>query len=339
MSSEIIKWPSGETNLIFGKFSDIKLENPVFIIDENVFKLNQELFQDFKQIILIDPHESKKSLETIHNIYRTFLEFGVDKNSVIVGVGGGITCDIAGFVSATFYRGTRLVLVPTSLLAMADAGIGGKNGVNYGDHKNIIGTIRQPEKIIIDVNFLKTLPSDEIRNGMAEVIKQAIIHSEELFSEIEKPELSVKIQQGIFPEDLLKKIIKVKTDIVLEDELENNRRRVLNFGHTLGHIIELKQGVKHGDAVAIGMMMALKFSVHKGKCKIQTQERVSTLLAEFGLPSENPMDISEIVKSLEFDKKKAGKNIHFIFADDIGKVYSESLSIEVLTESLLEIFA
>ncbi len=343
MSSEIIKWTSGETRLVFENISDKKdlnflPDNAIIIIDQNVYAIYQHLVKNHK-VLLVNATESIKSLESIQNIYRKFLESGVDKSSVIVGMGGGITCDIAGFASATFYRGTRLVLVPTTLLAMADAAIGGKNGVNFENHKNIIGTIRQPEKIIIDTEFLRTLPEDEIRNGMAEVIKQCIISEEELFNKIDNPGMAENIFKGIFPEDLLKRVVHIKTEIVKADEFENSRRRALNFGHTLGHIIELKQGIKHGESVAIGMMMSLKLSAHMGKCSHDTCLRVNNLLRLYNLPVETFLDISEIVSLLEFDKKKTGNNIQFVFVNDIGKVYDEPIAIDILIKSLLEVFA
>ena len=340
MSNEIIKWSSGETNFIYDQISgnpDLLPDNSVIIIDHNVSTFYPHLTRG-RNVIIVNASEESKSFEFIQRIYKKFLEMGVDKSTVIVGIGGGITCDIAGFGSSTFYRGTRLILVPTTLLAMADAAIGGKNGVNFEGHKNIIGTIRQPEKIVFDSNFLKTLPENETRNGMAEVIKHAIISGEDLFNEILAKNISEDILKGDFPDDLLKKIIQVKIDIVRVDEFEKNRRKTLNFGHTLGHIIELKQKIKHGEAVSIGMMMAFKLSLYFEKCDIQTIEKLKSVLQLYNLPHKTSLSIGELVCALEFDKKKRENKIHFVFADKIGKVYDEAITIEKLTRSLTEVF-
>lgn len=343
MNNEIIKWPSGETELVFENISgnnrlNLLPENSIIIIDSNVINLYPDLARNNK-LIPVNAKESSKSFDFIQFLFRKFLEYGVDKSSVIVGIGGGITCDLAGFASAIYYRGTRLILVPTSLLAMADAAIGGKNGINFENHKNIIGTIRQPEKIIFDTEFLKTLPVNEICNGMAEVIKHCIISGEELFSLIENKTEADNILKGSFSEALLKRIIQVKTEIVKADETDTGRRRVLNFGHTFGHIIELKQGLKHGESVAAGMIMALKLSVHLKKCSNKTLFRVNNLLKQYLLPVNTSIDISEIIKMLEFDKKKNGNNIRFVFADGIGKLYDESIALEILIKTLSGVFA
>lgn len=342
MAIETIKWFSKETSFVFENvFGENKSgyfpENAVILIDRNVHDLYPELFEN-QLIITVTPAEKTKSLEFVQDIYRKFLDSGVDKSTVVVGVGGGITCDIAGYAAATFYRGTKLILIPTTILAMADASIGGKNGVNFENHKNIVGTIYQPEKIIFDTTFLKTLPLHEIQNGMAEVIKHAIISDEDHFKVIEKDEVCRNILNGSFPDDLLKSTIKVKTDIVVADEFEKGRRKVLNLGHTLGHILELQKGIKHGEAVSIGMIMALKLSVYLNKCSDETLQRVRSILLKYGLPVETEININDIILSLEFDKKKRGDNLHFVFVEEIGKVYDESTSLEVLKKALLAVF-
>jgi 3-dehydroquinate synthase len=342
MKSKIINWPSGKTEIVFGgiselieKFlSDRKL---IFLCDENILRLYSELFNNHK-LIKIKASEKAKSLKLIEEIYSKLLEWEADKNTILVAVGGGITCDIAGFVASTFYRGMPLVLVPTTLLSMVDAAIGGKNGVNFNEHKNLIGTIRQPEKILVDTNFLKTLPSAQMRNGMAEVIKHSFISDGFLYSELKKAGNIKNWQKNIMSDSLLWQIMNVKIDIVLADEQENEKRKILNFGHTLGHIIEMQEKLTHGEAVGIGMVMATKLSIHLNKCMPETENQLTEMLTSFGLPVSTTLSIVEINKHLKFDKKKSGNEMHFVFIEKMGHVYTEAIPIEKLKKLLLEVF-
>lgn len=342
MNSKTVNWPSWKTEIIFGGISELiekfllgrKL---IFLCDENILKLYSELFNNQK-LIKIKASEKGKSLKLIEEIYSKLLEWEADKNTVLVAVGGGITCDIAGFAASTFYRGMSLVLVPTTLLSMVDAAIGGKNGVNFNEHKNLIGTIRQPEKILVDTHFLKTLPSTQMRNGMAEVVKHSFISDGFLYSEWKKAENIKNWQKNIMSDDLLWQIMKVKIDIVLADEQENGKRKILNFGHTLGHIIEMQEKITHGEAVGIGMVMATKLSTHLNKCMPETENKLTEILASFGLPVSTTLSISEINKHLKFDKKKSGNEIHYVFIEKIGHIYAEPIPIEKLKKILLEVF-
>ena len=185
MNNFSIKWPSGKTDFVFGDFTEairqyVPKHKLIFICDEKLAELYPEI-SFFKPIIKINASEDNKSLQCVDLMYQKLIEFGADKHTIIVSIGGGITSDIAGFLASTFYRGMPLVLVPTTLLAIADAAIGGKNGLNFGQYKNQIGTIRQPKKIIIDNRFLRTLPAGQLKSGMAEVIKHAVISGDNLF--------------------------------------------------------------------------------------------------------------------------------------------------------------
>ena len=342
MKSRTINWPSGKTEIIFGEITKL-LKNyladkkSVFLCDKNILHLYSELFAGQK-IIKVKASEKGKSLKLIEKIYAKLLEWEADKNTVIIAVGGGITCDIAGFAASTFYRGMPLILVPTTLLSMVDAAIGGKNGVNFNEHKNLIGTIRQPGKIFVDTRFLKTLPVTQMRNGMAELIKHSFISGESLYKKMKTTKSIDNWQKGSISDDLLWQIMKVKIDIVLDDEQETGRRKILNFGHTLGHIIEMQEKLTHGEAVGIGMIMATKLSRHINKCKPETENQLSEILISFGLPVSTKLGISEINKRLKFDKKKSGKEIHFVFIEKMGNVYTEHIPIGKLKKLLLEVF-
>jgi 3-dehydroquinate synthase len=337
-----INWSSGKTDFVFGDFSEVirkDLQNRklIFICDERLVELYPEI-SCFNPVILISANEENKSLQNIDLLYQKLIEFGADKHTVIVSIGGGIISDLAGFIAATFFRGMPLVLVPTTLLAMIDAAIGGKNGLNFNHHKNQIGTIRQPEKIIIDKRFLKTLPAIQIKSGMAEVIKHAVISGDELFNEVQKPENITQWSKGIFSKDWLIKVMQVKIKIVLDDEFEKGNRRILNFGHTIGHILEMQEKISHGEAVSIGMVIAAKLSVYLKKCEQKSVDQLIAALSHFNLPVVSKYNVQNIISHLDSDKKKIGKEINYVLMEDIGHVVVERMTIEKLKNFLLEIF-
>lgn len=323
MKNFTIKYNSIETNALFGNYIEILkklLQNKKVIIvcDKNIYSLYPEI-RSISPVVCIEANEKLKSLKTIEVIYNKLITFNADRATYIVAIGGGITCDIAAYAASTFYRGLKFVLIPTSLLAMADASIGGKNGVNYKNHKNIIGTINQPETIIIDKNFLKTLPQEEYRNGIAEIIKHAIISGDVLFNKL-KNNKSRKIN-----DDILRLSIKTKVEIVTTDEKEKGIRRILNFGHTFGHIIEISESLKHGEAVSIGMVLATKISERLNKCDSSITNKIIKILKYYNLPTTCKLDFKKIEKQLFFDKKNENGYIHFVFIEDIGKVAVEKI--------------
>jgi 3-dehydroquinate synthase len=330
---------TGNTDIIFGNYSEkLKLISKnrqiIIICDSNINRLFPEISKKYISIN-ITAFESEKTLQNVEFIYSQLLELKTDKSTLLVAIGGGIICDIAGYVAATFYRGLSVVLIPTTLLAMVDASIGGKNGVNFNNHKNIIGTISQPETIIIDTNFLKTLPHEEFKNGIAEIIKHSIISGGEFYNSISK---NNDLKSGIISETAIKSAIKIKLEKVSADVNEKNIRKVLNFGHTLGHIIELKQGISHGKAIAIGMLMATKISAYFNKCDNKLVDEIENLISFYELPVDTSVNIDKIIESLEFDKKKNNETLHFVFIENIGTVKQESISIENLKKCLLALF-
>jgi len=340
MNNFSINWSSGKTEFVFGDFAEaIRQYLPnrklIFICDERLIELYPEI-SFLKPIIKIHANENNKSLQFIDLIYQKLVEFEADKHTIIVSIGGGIISDIAGFLASTFYRGMPLILIPTTLLAMIDAAIGGKNGLNFGKHKNQIGTIRQPEKIIIDNRFLRTLPNEQIKSGMAEVIKHGIISGVDLFSEIQQPENIEQWNKGVFSDKWIKKIMQVKINIVINDEFENGNRKILNFGHTLGHILEMQENISHGEAVSLGIIIAAKLSANLKKCTQKTVDQLIKALSLFNLPINSNYNIQNIVKHLESDKKKEGSKINYIFIENIGHVVVEQIPIEKLKKLILE---
>ena len=238
---------------------------------------------------------------------------------------------MAGFAAATYMRGVKLILVPTTLLACADAAIGGKNGVNLAGYKNLVGTIRQPETVICDFELLKTLPREEIASGFAEVIKTACIADATLFTYLEENLLQAMNLKKSVIEKVMHDSIAVKAGIVEKDESEKNERMKLNFGHTVGHSIENTLGLRHGEAVAIGMMVAAGISQKRGLASRKDCDRLQALIEKAGLPARLPgkskENLGKIKDALSKDKKKRGSAIRMALMNGIGKARVEEVQI------------
>jgi 3-dehydroquinate synthase len=299
-------------------------ENIIFITDSNIFELYQELFSG-KKVIITKPGEHNKSLYTIREIYIKLAELVSDRKSFIIGVGGGVVCDLTGFASSTYLRGMKFGFIPSTLLAMVDAAIGGKNGVNFDSYKNQIGTINQPQFIFCDLQFLKTLDKNEITNAWAEVIKTAAINSRELFINIEK-----RTDNFNNLTDIIYRTAEIKSRIVELDEFESGNRILLNFGHTYGHAIESVIGIPHGQAVSLGICLALDLSIKHTNLKSDTAERIKSLLRTFNLPTEINIDKDILHQAILKDKKRANDIINFVLLEDIGKAVIKKLDIKSL---------
>jgi 3-dehydroquinate synthase len=310
------------------------VQNTVVITDHNVSQIYRGKLAPY-QCITIQAGESSKNLQTMQSIYDQCLDMEIDRNSLIVGFGGGVICDVAGFVGATYMRGVDCCFVPTTLLAQVDASIGGKNGVNLHGYKNIIGTFYQPKLILCDLNLLKTLPEKEIKNGMAEIVKHASIASSDLFEFLEQSEIS---SCNI---SLMEKLVclsaRIKTNIVTADEKEQNERRKLNFGHTLGHALEKLSGISHGEAVSIGMVAAAKISVRKQLLERADSERLEKLLKRLGLPTKFYGDVKEVVQIMRKDKKRIKEGVYYILLRNIGDAVIEKIDFEEIEEILYDL--
>ena len=297
----------------------------VIITDDNVYKLYGSRFPEAVVLIVPNGEESKK-LEVIGNLSERLLEGGVDRSGFILAIGGGVVCDLAGFLASIYMRGIRCGYISSSLLSQVDASTGGKNGVNLGGTKNVLGIIRQPEFVICDPSMLVTLPYEEYLSGLAEMIKTAIIGDKELFEQIEIN------SKGIIERDLklltalISKTVSFKASVVSVDEKETGLRRILNFGHTYGHAIEMQMGIKHGLAVAAGMELATDFSFEKGLIDLVEKERIINILNRFGLLSKHNIADDQIERLLLHDKKKTGSGLHFVFTGGIGNAVVEQIS-------------
>ena len=288
--------------------------------------------------------ERHKTLLSIQKIYDQALENYLERSSTFIALGGGVIGDMTGFAAATWLRGINVVQIPTSLLAMVDAAIGGKSGVNHPQGKNLIGAFHQPKLVLIDPQVLKTLPDREFRAGMAEVIKYGVIWDAELFQQLEAAERLDNL--NYLSQELLQTILthscQAKADVVSQDEKEGGLRAILNYGHTVGHAIESLTGyrlVNHGEAVAIGMAVAGKIAVKMGYWSEEESTRQDQLITKAGLTTTVPymLEIEDILETLKSDKKvKAGK-VRFVLPEKIGTaIVTDQVSPEIISEVIKE---
>ncbi len=318
-------------------FADIEKfcnkENSFIITDEIVYQLHSQKFEGYK-VIRIKPGENNKTQATVDNIIEQLLQLEADKQSWIIGVGGGVVTDIAGYTASIYKRGVQLALVPTTILGMVDAALGGKNGVNVGLYKNMAGTIYQPEFVLFELDFLKTLPVIEWVNGFAEIIKHACIKDAILFSTLERYNLH-QIQSDItLIADLIEQNVAIKMEIVTADEYEKADRKLLNFGHTFGHAIENLHAIPHGQAVSIGIVAACNLSEKINHLHFEDAQRVVKLLAKYHLPVDIETDHSKVFEVLKLDKKRANDQLHFVLLNKIGEAEAKPVSMKFIEEQI-----
>lgn len=306
----------------------------IIVTDTNVFRHHQSLFSNWP-VIVIPAGEEHKQQATVDFIISKMIELEADRNSFLVGVGGGVVTDIAGFAAGVFMRGIRFGFVPTSILAMVDASIGGKNGIDTGIYKNLVGLIRQPEFLLYDYSLLQTLPEAEWINGFAEIIKHGCILDRGLFTLLESQSLEYFMQDKQALSVLIERNVDIKTRVVLKDEFEKADRKLLNFGHTIGHAIENQYQLPHGHAVAIGMVAAAAFSTQLTGLAVEEKERLVRLLEKYCLPVTLPENRQQIADTISMDKKKAGDSISFILLKSIGDSSIHPIALPILKQMIL----
>ena len=307
----------------------IPSKNVVLITDKNVKQFYKNDFPPHP-VITIDTGEKIKNLDTVRDIYEKLVAVGADRSTFIVGIGGGIVCDIAGFVASTYLRGVRFGFVSSTLLSQVDASVGGKNGVNFKGYKNMVGVFNQPEFVICDLNLLNTLPKKEILNGMAEIVKHGVIEDVDLFAYLEEHSQKALALDIEVIEKLVYDSIVIKSAIVNQDELEKGARRKLNFGHTFGHAFEKTTAVPHGEAVSVGMVMASALSVKRGRLSAEDAGRIKTLLQTIGLPVNIHAEGKRVFDALKKDKKRKGDHIYFVLLNEIGDAFVDQFPINEL---------
>lgn len=327
--NKIINYPQKATLLIHQRgiinnsFSFLEDDKKYLLVtDSNLYQIYKDLFDNKKleSIIVINSGDEHKSLENYTKIISRLQESNFTKNDCIIAFGGGMISDICLFVAATYQRGMDIILIPTSLLAMVDASIGGKCGLNYQTYKNQIGTYYFPSKIIIDEELLNTLPTNEYNNGFSEIIKYSIIKDAKMFSSIVNNKYKI--------DDLISRCIDIKLEIIKEDMYDSTLRKLLNFGHTYGHIVESASNYKlsHGHCVAIGM--------YKETSNQDIKNQIYLLLSKY-FNLDYQLDIETIKKYLVKDKKRTNQTIDVVLIEEIGKAKIVTKKVEDLINEYL----
>ena len=283
------------------------------------------------ETILVGRGESAKSFAMLEKVYRQLIEMGADRECFILGIGGGVVTDIAGFVATTYMRGVEFGFVTTTLLGAVDASIGGKNGVNIGGFKNMVGTFSQPRFVVCDVSLFDTLPQREFRAGVGEIIKSAVIGDKELFELLEKSDLEQLRKDRALLAECVERSMKVKAQIVAQDPREGGLRRVLNLGHTLAHAIEKStSALLHGEAVAVGLYYVTRYAIAQSAISEAEGQRVLQLIERYGFDTELHAAKQELLAAMRGDKKRSGNAIHLILPTAIGAVEDRVVSFEDL---------
>lgn len=312
----------------------VSKEQAVVITDEHIFDKHKRKFKGWNTIVL-KPGEAYKVQQTVDMIIDQLIAFGADRKTTLIGVGGGVVTDMTGYVAGVYMRGIACGFVPTSILAMVDASIGGKNGIDVGVYKNMVGLIRQPKFLLYDHSFLKSLPKEEWQNGFAEIIKHACIKDAAMFALLQANSLASFKKDPAKLAALIQRNALIKTKVVVADEFEQADRKLLNFGHTLGHAIENMYELSHGQAISIGMTYASVMS--QQILGFKDAEAVIALLAKYGLPTFADFDKKKAFKTLQMDKKKQAQGISYVLLQKIGKGVIQPLSFQEL-ETILNQF-
>lgn len=321
-----------------------KYSNLFIIVDSNTNEFCLPKFLPFLEteltieIIEFEAGEQNKNIETCVQIWNVLTELGADRKSLVINLGGGVVTDLGGFVASTFKRGIDFIHIPTTLLSMVDASVGGKNGVDLGNLKNQIGVINVPKMVLIDTQYLDTLPQNEMRSGLAEMLKHGLIYDKVYWEKF----LDLKAVDFADFDELIYRSVEIKNEIVKQDPTEKNIRKSLNFGHTLGHAIESyflenenKTTLLHGEAIAVGMILESYISLHKKLINTEEYTQIKSAIKSIYddiLFDKN--DIEPILELLIHDKKNEYGNIQFALIEGIGKIkINQSVENELILEA------
>lgn len=309
------------------------MQQVIIITDEHVAALYPDVTSGIKTITL-PAGEASKDINIIAHLTAKLIELGASRHTVLIGLGGGMITDLTGLIASIFMRGIRFGFVPTTLLAMTDAAIGGKNGINIGLYKNMLGTIRQPEFILYDTFFLQSLPDAEWSNGFAEIIKYGCIFDAALFHELSANSLQHYQQNTAALHSVINRCVAWKNKTVAEDEQEKGIRKLLNFGHTAGHAIEKLYNLPHGQAVAAGMVIASMISEqHAGLDNAITQQLKNTL-HQYALPTHISIHAQDVMEVLKADKKRNNDTIDYILLRQKGEAVIHPLAMPLIEQAL-----
>lgn len=319
-------------NLIGTLVQDMKVNKKILVISDttvgDLYGLQLiKLLDDLgftAELYCVSPGEHSKSLDAAMKLYTKAITLGLDRNSAIIALGGGVIGDLSGFVAATYLRGVPFIQIPTSLLAQVDSSVGGKVAVNHPMGKNLIGAFYQPRTVVIDIDFLTTLPDRELYTGLAEVIKYGVIADKKFFTYLTDNTQQILDKYPSVLVEIVRRSCEIKAWVVEQDECESSIRAILNFGHTIGHAIEANTDFStynHGEAVAIGMYGAALISNHLGMCSKITVDTLKNTLIQFNLPVYAPeCNVDDLFKLLYRDKKVLDNKINWVLLNEIGEV-------------------
>ena len=330
MTKKKLQFSSSFTSFYFdASFDDLDTitskENAVILTDENIFSRHKKKFKGW-QTIIIKAGEFHKNQSTVDDVINQMIELGADRKTTLIGVGGGVITDMAGYIAGVYMRGIAFGFVPTSILAMVDACIGGKNGVDVGVYKNMVGLIRQPSFLLYDYSLLKSLPKQEWINGFAEIIKHAAIKDAAMFKLLEQHSIKNFQSNAALLNKLIQRNAMLKAKVVQDDEWENGDRKLLNFGHTLGHAIENDYQLPHGFAISVGMVIAAHIS--EPYTGFAATEKLVAVLKKYGLPTFLQFNADKALQNMMKDKKRFKKELHYVLLEKIGKAIVKPLTIE-----------
>lgn len=326
-----------------------KLNNKevLLVVDENIpseyrnliIKVLSSLSSNF-HTLKIHASEENKDRDTLDKIHSKLINERYSRDCYLVAFGGGITCDITGFAAATYQRGVKFILFPSTLLSQVDASVGGKTAINHPLGKNLIGAFHQPTEVFADIGFLNSLPEREISNGLSEIIKHALIRDREYFIWLEKYIKEIITLEPDALEHAITRSIEIKSEIVSKDEKENDIRKILNFGHTFGHAIELYGDFKqfsHGQSVALGMLMAMELSKINGAFKEKDLQRAKDLIVEANpkLDIKIAFENKKLIQNMSVDKKRSGDKLIFILLEEIGRAkIKKDIDVSEITQAI-----
>ncbi len=289
--------------------------------------------------IVVPPGERSKTVLRASLAWDRLVEASIDRNTPLIALGGGVVGDLGGFVAATYLRGIPLIQVPTTLLALVDSSVGGKTAVDHALGKNLIGAFYQPRLVFASLEVLATLPRREYRAGLAEIVKAAVLGDAELFEDIERSVDAIERRDAATLRRLVTRAVRVKARVVERDPTERGVRACLNLGHTLGHAIEQLdgyRGLRHGEAVAVGLAAAARFSLARGWLRERAAARICELLRALGLPTSRPgLDASAVAVAIRRDKKVVASSVRFVAPTAIGRTAFRSIAVEELARGLV----
>lgn len=343
MQTISIKTDTGESNIYLGeKLENLRSHLPadrkvIIVTDKHILQHYSQYLQGYP-VVTIGLGEKNKNLQTVEHIFAEFIRLEVDRSSFIVAVGGGIVCDVLGFAASTFMRGIPFGFVSTTLLSQVDASVGGKNGVNFQGYKNMVGVFMQPQFVICDVTMFKTLDNKQFISGFGEIIKAGAIRDIKLFEYLETNYKRALNYDTEILEKVIYESVRIKTQVVQNDEKERGERRILNFGHTFAHSIEKNTGMLHGEAVSIGMVLAARASVKLGLLTIGEAERIEMVLVNYNLPVKLTLEKSKVFDALLKDKKREGDYINLVLLNGLGNAVVQKVPITQMEEIINDLY-